>query len=357
MVKSAHCPLVTLVVPIFHTEAYLPGCVESLLGQSYENLEILLVDDGSPDGCPALCDGYAARDHRVRVIHKENGGLSSAREAGIRAASGEYLMVVDSDDWIDPDTVGCCVAAALRDNADCVMFGYLREYPGKQLAVRLFDRDLSCDEARSEALFHRRIVGPVGRELRLPQRVDCFSSVCMKLYRTEKARGGRIVSQSLVGTSEDTVFNLYALERCRISYLDRCFYHYRKTNPRSVTTAYKPGLPEKWDILYGLIREYIDRSGKAEAYVPAFRNRVACGMIGLGLNEIAGGGSLREKACRLAGILRRPLYGEAFARLDTGYCPLPWKLFFLLCRKKAAMPLALLLEIINLLRPRAGGGR
>ena len=347
--------LVTVVVPVYKTKEYLEQCVQSLRSQSYSNLEIILVDDGSPDECPALCDAYAAQDARIRVIHKENGGLSSAREAGIQNASGAYIMVVDSDDWIESDTVANCIEVAQRDNADCVMFGYTREYPGKSIDTLLFDCDFSYEEARTEEKIHRRIVGLTGEELREPQRIDSLSSVCMKLYRAEVARKGRIVSERVVGTSEDTIFNLYALDSCRISYINRCFYHYRKTNTQSITTAYKADLAEKWDVMYSVVQEYIDGSGKAKAYHTPFLNRVACGMIGLGLNEISSSTNLRQKSRRLKAILSKPLYTEAFAQLDTSYCGVKWKLFFLLCKEKAAFPLALLLQLMNYLRSRVAG--
>lgn len=352
---SQDAPLVTVVVPVYKTEPYLNQCVQTLQSQTFQNIEILLIDDGSPDKCPALCDAYAAQDERIRVIHKENGGLSSAREAGIQNASGDYILVVDSDDWIEPDTVASCIEAAQRDNADCVMFGYIREYPGKSIDTPLFDAGFTYDEARSEEKIHRRIVGLVGEELREPQRIDSLSSVCMKLYRTKVARKGRIVSERVVGTSEDTIFNLYALDGCRIGYINRCFYHYRKTNAQSITTAHKADLAEKWDVMYSVIQEYIDGSGKAEAYRTPFLNRVACGMIGLGLNEISSCANLWQKSRRLKTILCKPLYTEAFAQLDTSYCGAKWKLFFLLCQEKAALSLAVLLQIMNYLRSRVAG--
>ena len=352
---SQDAPLVTVVVPVYKTEPYLNQCVQTLQSQTFQNIEILLIDDGSPDKCPALCDVYADQDERIRVIHKENGGLSSAREAGIQNASGDYILVVDSDDWIEPDTVASCIEAAQRDNADCVMFGYIRDYPGKSIDTPLFDAGFTYDEARSEEKIHRRIVGLVGEELREPQRIDSLSSVCMKLYRTKVARKGRIVSERVVGTSEDTIFNLYALDGCRISYINRCFYHYRKTNAQSITTAHKADLAEKWEVMYSVIQEYIDGSGKAEAYRTPFLNRVACGMIGLGLNEISSCANLWQKSRRLKAILCKPLYTEAFAQLDTSYCGAKWKLFFLLCQEKAALPLAVLLQIMNYLRSRVAG--
>lgn len=93
-------PLISIIVPIYKVEPYLRRCLDSIVNQTYTNLEIILIDDGSPDGCPQICDEYAARDDRIVVIHKENGGLSDARNAGLDICKGEYISFVDSDDWI-----------------------------------------------------------------------------------------------------------------------------------------------------------------------------------------------------------------------------------------------------------------
>ena len=98
-------PLISVIVPVYKVEKYLDRCVESIVDQTYKNLEIILVDDGSPDNCPAMCDAWAAKDNRVRVIHKENGGLSSARNAGLYLMSGMYVSFVDSDDYIDSNMI------------------------------------------------------------------------------------------------------------------------------------------------------------------------------------------------------------------------------------------------------------
>jgi glycosyltransferase involved in cell wall biosynthesis len=88
-------PLISVIVPIYKVEEYLPRCIDSILAQTYKNLEIILVDDGSPDKCPAICDEYAKKDSRIKVIHKKNGGVSSARNAGLEAAKGDYIFFVD----------------------------------------------------------------------------------------------------------------------------------------------------------------------------------------------------------------------------------------------------------------------
>lgn len=343
-------PKISIIVPVYRVEQYLDQSVRSLLDQTYPDLEIILVDDGSPDSCGAMCDRYAAQDARIKVIHKENGGLSSSRAAGIAAATGDYLTFVDGDDWIDPDAFELCVQCIRRDDADCILYGYVKEYPGVSIPVHLFDEEFSYDPERSEELVHRRLVGLVGEELSHPERIDQLASTCMKLYRIDAARRGRIVSERETGTNEDSIFNLYALENCRISYLDRCFYHYRKTNEQSITAKYKPELAEKWDVMYRYFREYIDQSGRADVYEEAYYNRVACGMIGLGLNEITADTSIFRKARRLREILGKGEYRRAFRQLEISHCPLKWKVFFLLCRWRAALALAVLLTVMNILR-------
>lgn len=110
-------PQISVIVPIYNVEPYLRKCLDSIVGQTYENLEIILVDDGSPDHCGAICDEYAARDSRITVIHQENGGVAAARNAGLRAASGDWLGWVDPDDSIEPDMYEYLLAHALEHGA------------------------------------------------------------------------------------------------------------------------------------------------------------------------------------------------------------------------------------------------
>ena len=120
---------ISIIVPIYKVEDYLDRCVKSLIAQTYKNIEIILVDDGSPDGCPQKCDDWAARDDRIIVIHKENGGLSDARNAGIRIAKGEYLLFVDSDDYIELDSCEKFITIAEKTHADIIVGNALQETP------------------------------------------------------------------------------------------------------------------------------------------------------------------------------------------------------------------------------------
>lgn len=173
--------LLSVIVPIYKVEDYLPKCVESIRNQTHSNLEIILVDDGSPDGCGAICDEFAQKDSRIRVIHKENGGLSDARNAGIDVAKGDYLAFVDSDDWLEPDAFEAMLALAEKYDAKMVCAGRYNEdgvtgaqsrglcpekeefVPGKELVRRIFRWD-HLDSAAWDKLYARELF----REIRYP---------------------------------------------------------------------------------------------------------------------------------------------------------------------------------------------
>lgn len=124
---------ISVIIPVYKVEKYLDECVASVLAQTYRNLEIILVDDGSPDRCPFLCDEWASKDNRIKVIHKENGGLSDARNAGIEIAQGEYIAFVDSDDWIVPEMYEHMMRALIRESADICACGIMTCYPDRKV--------------------------------------------------------------------------------------------------------------------------------------------------------------------------------------------------------------------------------
>ena len=175
-------PLISVIVPVYKVEQYLPKCVDSILNQTYRNLEVILVDDGSPDTCGVICDAYAEKDPRVKVIHKENGGLSSARNAGIDIAQGEYFGFVDSDDWIEPEMYETLYSGIQKYDAK-VAYGGRYDVDGKtggrivglcpekeecisgiEMLGRTFLWD-RCDSAAWDKLYHRSLFD----EIRYPQ--------------------------------------------------------------------------------------------------------------------------------------------------------------------------------------------
>lgn len=210
-------PLVSVIVPVYRAEQYLAECLNSLLEQTYTNLEILLVDDGSPDRSGEICDQFAAKDPRVIVIHKPNGGVSSARNAGLDAARGEYVSFVDSDDTVEPDTYTYLIDRMQLHGADVAMFEYSIDYP---------DRVINHSHKASGELLDREqaicaTVSPANR------------FCCSKVFARDLIEHVRFDPHVRVG--EDTLFCVQAMLACkRVYYTDRVLYHYRQ-NGQSVT--------------------------------------------------------------------------------------------------------------------------
>lgn len=169
-------PLVSVVVPVYKVEQELPRCMESLLSQTYTNIEIILVDDGSPDNCPSICDEYAANDSRVRVIHKENGGLSDARNAGITVIKGEWFLFVDSDDYLEHDAVEHFITDLKRIDFDAdIAVGVVKEI-GLDGTIS-FQRHTNL-EAHAVYSAREYIMSSTKRK-------QFFAPACLNLYKTE----------------------------------------------------------------------------------------------------------------------------------------------------------------------------
>ena len=173
--KTVDTAKISVIVPVYKVEPYLDKCISSIVNQTYKNLEIILVDDGSPDSCPTMCNAWAEKDSRIRVIHKTNGGLSDARNAGMTVATGELMAFVDSDDWIVPDMYEYLYQRLTEDNSDIAACGVQMVWEDKKLC-RMLTRAGSCVLNQEEAM--RAII----EESWLKQ------PVWYKLYKTDLIR-------------------------------------------------------------------------------------------------------------------------------------------------------------------------
>ena len=146
--------LITVIVPIFNVEEYLDRCVQSIVNQTYKNIEIILIDDGSPDLCPKKCDLWAEKDERIRVIHKENGGVSSARNAGMNVADGDWISFVDADDWIHPQFLEVMMTLAEKSSANIVSANHLKTEE-EQLSEKIISEQVPCRQISGDDVFDR----------------------------------------------------------------------------------------------------------------------------------------------------------------------------------------------------------
>lgn len=222
---------ISVIVPVYNVEKYFKKSVNSILKQTYKNLEVILVDDESPDNCPKMCDEFAQKDSRVKVIHKKNGGVSSARNMGIDAATGEYIMFVDSDDWLTKNAVKALVEAMEENIAD-FCYGATVEIAainnGKNNKYQA--QTIYKDEAEKLIVFLEK----------------CFLSPWSKLYKTNILKDNNIRFPLGVAYSEDTWFLLKYLQQCnKLCRINKIVYCYNEIVASSATQKYHPDI-HKW---------------------------------------------------------------------------------------------------------------
>ena len=216
----------SFILPIYKVEKYLQQCVDSILSQAGDDCEIILVDDGSPDGCGVICDNYAQNHKNIKVIHKPNGGLGDARNAGLKAASGEYITFVDSDDYIAPGAVEKMLSWIRTQSADVCFLELSKVFPD------------GCEEGMGEALERASICGrePVEVLEFLATRPKFPGSACAKLLRRSFLEGNGFLFPDDRRLSEDLIFCVNVYEAAKsFDYLDFPYYCYRQERSGSIT--------------------------------------------------------------------------------------------------------------------------
>ena len=229
--------LISVIVPVYKVESYLLRCVDSIRKQTYQNLEIILVDDGSPDRCPQMCDDFAKEDPRIKVVHKVNGGLGFARNSGLDVATGDYVVFVDSDDWISETHIENLYRAAKEHQADAVIGMYTRAFASGELRERTHGLETRCyegEEVRSQILL--RLLGAdqdFSRDVQLEP--SCWGNIyCMDLIQ---ANNLRFISERYA-ISEDIYFSAEVYYRAnRVVLMNEVGYYYFE-NQSSLSKSY-----------------------------------------------------------------------------------------------------------------------
>ena len=249
-------PFFSVILPVYNVIPYLDRCIQSVLAQGFDDYELILVDDGSTDGSGELCDAYSARYNFVHVVHKENGGLSSARNAGLAEAKGQYIWWVDSDDWIEPDALHILYQASVANVPDIVKFNYFRveercktQCNNSVMSEGLYDCE-NMDQLVQKAFFY------AGKYV---------LSAWSHTYRRDflEKNGLEFISERLIG-SEDYLFNLEALlEAKSIQVTAEPLYNY-EYRAGSLSNSYKKDLPERYTRLYLLLKNFCADRNKLE---------------------------------------------------------------------------------------------
>ena len=311
-------PRISVIVPVYKTEAYLSRCVESILDQTCADLELLLIDDGSPDRCPQLCDEFAAKDSRIRVIHKVNGGVSSARNAGLNVAEGDYIAFVDSDDYIEPDMYEKMLAAAEKNSCDVVLCDCIKEYPD---ASWLFTHDIRpgfySEEQLREAYYPHLLIM---ENVEYPPTISNWALLWKRTLNTTDMR-----YEPGIRYSEDLLFGARLMHRAKSFFYMKGtgFYHYCM-NPQSASHSF---VADKWDDytrLHQRIRDFFYDDQKYD-----FRHQIDLCLLFFLYNTVGeicrASLARKEKENKIRHVLQSPEVREMFGRIKIRRLLVPQK--------------------------------
>ncbi|MBR3358756.1 MAG: glycosyltransferase [Solobacterium sp.] len=318
---------VSIVVPIYKTEQYLKRCVDSLIHQTLKDIEIILVDDGSPDNCPAMCEELAETDSRIKIVHKKNGGLSSARNAGMRVAEGEYIGFVDSDDDVEADMYERMADIADRENVDFVMSDYKRVLSNGHSYLK----SLNITPGKYDK---EKIITDIYPSLIMGTNIDYgpLLSVWHCIYRKSFLDEHQLYFEESVKWSEDNLFSAFAGYYADSFYYmkNEALYHYYQ-NQGTITTSYKKGA---WDVYLKMNSILDDFFSSRKDY--DFRNQLRCHLLYYACNCISKTASLEEndRINEISYIVNNKKLNEALKKAELGQVHWKLKLQLMLMRTK-----------------------
>jgi glycosyltransferase involved in cell wall biosynthesis len=264
---------ISVVVPIYNIESYLPDCIDSLINQTFKNIEIILVDDGSPDNCGKICDDYASRDERIRVIHKVNGGPVSARNAGYEASTGNWITYLDGDDWLDLKLCEVLAGYVIRiEDVDVIfwpLIPYRKSWIETGWKLDTYERLYVGDECRN--LAYHTLVYKSG--ISMP--------VCKLLRKDFAKKYGLSYNVNFRQGIEGLEFSLRVfISAKKVLFIKEYGYHYRY-NPTSISKRIDKENTKFIANEFSEIRKYILNFPESECFLSAFYQRVLHGLIGV----------------------------------------------------------------------------
>ena len=237
---------VSIIVPIYNGEVYIKRCIDSLINQTLRNIEIILIDDGSTDTTPEIVDEYSNKGDKIKVFHKSNGGVSEARNFGVKNANGIYILFVDADDWCEPDMAEKMYTTAMNNLSDLVCVGYsMDDENGKTILINKSDSFMESSEKDEIA----EIISKTN-----------ISYAVTKLYKLSLIQNNEIFFKTNLSLGEDALFVYdYLLNVKSMAVIDEVLYHYVRCNDQSLSTKYVYNIDQFIEIIFDKKRELFER--------------------------------------------------------------------------------------------------
>lgn len=281
------CPLVSIIIPVYKAEAFLAKCIESCCNQTYQNIEIILVNDGSPDNCAKICDDYAQTDSRIKVIHKENTGVSDTRNIGIQNATGDFIMFVDSDDWVEPDMIHEMVSFQSDNNLDFIIAG-MTLYKNGEYRSTIIPEKMILENPHS-----------VAKHLAIATNIKFYRPPVVKLFKRSLLISHKIAYDINLKINEDFIFVLEYLKVCTtVGTMNKAFYNYNQIFSSEKSIHYDYGNATKqWDLnlmQYQIYKNFFTASNTYEENKASINTYFIARIRGFLTSVILAGGNKHE---------------------------------------------------------------
>lgn len=338
---------VDIIIPVYNCRNFIDRCLKSILDQKcQEKLRIILVDDGSTDGSSKIVDNYADNFQNIIAIHKKNGGLSSARNAGLELVESDYFTFIDPDDWVSNSYFNLVANELAVNSVDILMTPYIKKYKNTELKTFVFgNRKVKFNKSETKSVVLRRLFGLIGSELQHPLTVDNLSTVWAKIYKSSKFKEVNFTDKSEI-YSEDLWFNINCFKIATDTmFLNTVFYIYNKENESSIVHTYHATILEEYTNLYRKMRIAIIDNELGPMFNEALNNRIILNELIMLRNVSKSHFSISKKKEIIERILNDPIYMNCFKNFDFRLLPFTYRIFYKSCEKKNIVIVMLFLLI------------
>lgn len=323
---------VSVIIPVYNVERYVSRCIESIVNQTYPDIEILIVNDGSTDNSTSIIESWVKKDSRITHIYQINSGLSAARNAGMSKATGKYILFVDGDDYIAENCIDILWNEMQKDfEIDIVCFPYVKVFRKKRDIAKLFHTDCVFDQDVVRNVLLRKLIGPTDMEVRNPGEISRLNTAWGKLYRRKVIENEAFVDTKIIGV-EDGWFNINVFKQVRkVAYTEKTFYFYEKENTNSLLHSYDKNYFERRKQAYQLIYSFLEEN-HLKHWEKFLNNRIVIEFIEMYRKILRSNLKSKERKFEIKKILWDAQYCCAIDDFNTEECSFVWKLFWNLCR-------------------------
>lgn len=341
-------PQISIIIPIYNVEEFLPQCLDSIVNQTYHNLEIILIDDGSSDNCGVICDKYAEKDERIVVIHKENGGVNTARNIGIQKATGEWIAFVDSDDWCELDYYEKMIDSTSLYNVDVLYAGgYYVDYPKKSIMVHTFKEGFQISERKDIDNLRIKVLMP-GKHCNA-----AYGFPFDKLYKSSFMRQNHLLFDTSLKAWDDMWSNFIFFADAKVIAVNMAIgYHYRQVTS-SITKGFNPQKPKIMYQTISMLHSYASQNELSdemveaieETAIPAILTTLSCYYFHPSNHQ-----AYRDIACQIKEMKTWPLFRKGIWGRKNQFLPKKLMILKYLLRIPWIFPLKVVFKGNEILR-------